>query len=300
MDRFHEMAVFVAVAEEEGFAAAARRLNMSPPAVTRAIAALETRMGVKLLNRTTRFVRATTAGLRFLEDARRILSDVNAAEEAAAGINAAPSGQVSVTAPQMFGRLFVLPGILAYLERYADTRVQAVFLDRVVNLLEEGFDVSVRIGELEDSSMRAVRVGSVRNVLCASPQYLHDHGEPRDLQALSACAAVAVTPAGSVNWRFVEDGRARLLKLRPRLCVTTNEAALAAASAGFGITRLLSYQVAEQVARGELKIILQQLEPPASPIHILHREGRLQTTKIRAFVDLMAAQLKGDARLNPA
>ena len=172
MDRLHLMTVFVAVAEEEGFAAGARRLHLSPPAVTRAVASLETRLGVKLLNRTTRYVRTTEAGQRYLEDARRILAEVDAADEAAAGINAEPRGHLAVTAPVLFGRMFVMPGIVDYLKRYPDTEVSAMFLDRIVNLLEEGLDVGVRIGELPDSSMRALRVGSVRLVLCASPHYL--------------------------------------------------------------------------------------------------------------------------------
>ncbi|MCU7812568.1 MAG: LysR family transcriptional regulator, partial [Candidatus Thiodiazotropha sp. (ex Notomyrtea botanica)] len=152
MDRFHLMSVFIAVAEEQGFASGARRLDMSPPAVTRAVAHLEERLGVKLLNRTTRYVRVTEAGQRYLEDARRILSEVEAADESAAGINAEPRGHLAVTAPVLFGRMFVMPGIVEYLKRYPSTEVSAVFLDRIVNLLEEGQDVGVRIGQLPDSS----------------------------------------------------------------------------------------------------------------------------------------------------
>ena len=172
MDRFQLMTVFVAVAEEESFAGGARRLSMSPPAVTRAIAMLETRLGIKLLTRTTRHVRATDAGLRYLDSARRILADAEEADEAAAGIHAAPRGQLAVTAPVLFGSMFVTPAIVGYLERYPDVTLNAVFLDRVVNLLEEGLDVGVRIGELPDSSMRAIPVGHVRRVVCAAPDYL--------------------------------------------------------------------------------------------------------------------------------
>ena len=183
MDRLHLMEVFVAVAEEEGFAAGARRLRMSPPAVTRAIAALEARLGVKLLNRTTRFVRVTEAGQRYLDDTRRIIGEVDEADEAAAGINAEPRGHLSVTAPVMFGSLYVTPGIVEFLERYPAAEVSAVFLDRIVNMLEEGIDVGVRIGELPDSSMKALRVGYVRRVLCAAPSYLERHGEPEGVGA---------------------------------------------------------------------------------------------------------------------
>jgi DNA-binding transcriptional LysR family regulator len=289
------MTVYVAVAEEEGFAAAARRLRMSPPAVTRAIAALEDQLGVKLLNRTTRFVRATDAGQRYLEDARRILGDVDAASEAVAGINAEPRGHLSVTAPVLFGRMFVMPGIVDYLNTYPGTEVSAVFLDRIVNMLEEGIDVGVRIGELPDSSLRALRVGSVRLVLCASPAYLQGHPLPRKPQDLGNHSMI-VSSAGSniVDWRF----GATTLRIQPRLTVTTNDAAIEAAREGLGITRLLSYQVAPQLASGDLKIVLENYEPPLLPIHIVHREGRYASARIRAFVDLMANRLRADEALN--
>ena len=299
MDRLHLMTVFVAVAEEEGFAAGARRLHMSPPAVTRAVAALEARLGVKLLNRTTRYVRTTEAGQRYLEDARRILAAVDAADEAAAGINAEPRGHLAVTAPVLFGRMFVMPGIVDYLERYPGTEVSAVFLDRIVNLLEEGLDVGVRIGELPDSSMRALRVGSVRLVLCASPHYLQHHGLPRTLQDLTEHSTIA-SSAGSnaFGWRFETTSGSRTLRIQPRLSVTTNDAAIEAAVRGFGITRLLSYQVAPQIATGELQIILKEYEPAPRPIHIVHREGRYASAKVRAFVDLIAARLRAEHALN--
>ena len=186
MDRFHLMNVFVAVAEEQGFAGGARRLGMSPPAVTRAIATLEDRLGVKLLNRTTRFVRATDAGMRYLESSRRILAEADEADEAVAGVHAAPRGHLAVTAPVLFGNLYVMPGIVDFLNRYPDASVSALFLDRVVNLLEEGLDVGVRIGDLPDSTMRAIPVGFVRRVVCASPRYLKKHGEPREPSELKA------------------------------------------------------------------------------------------------------------------
>jgi DNA-binding transcriptional LysR family regulator len=295
VDRFHLMTVYVAVAEEEGFAAAARRLRMSPPAVTRAIAALEDQLGVKLLNRTTRFVRATDAGQRYLEDARRILGDVDAASEAVAGINAEPRGHLSVTAPVLFGRMFVMPGIVDYLNTYPGTEVSAVFLDRIVNMLEEGIDVGIRIGELPDSSLRALRVGSVRLVLCAAVEYLQVHAlpqKPKDLHDHSTIVSSAGSDA--IDWRF----RSETLRIQPRLTVTTNDAAIKAASLGLGITRLLSYQVTPQLASGALKIVMQDYEPPPLPIHIVHREGRYASARIRAFVDLMANRLRADKTLN--
>jgi DNA-binding transcriptional LysR family regulator len=297
VDRLHLMNVFVAVAEEEGFAAAARRLRMSPPAVTRAVAALEERLGVKLLKRTTRHVRTTEAGQRYLEDARRILAEADAADEAAAGINAEPRGRLTVTAPVLFGRMFVMPGIVDYLSRYPDTEVFAVFLDRVVNLLEEGVDVGVRIGELADSSMRSLLVGSVRLVLCASPKYLQRFGAPRAPQALLEHSIIASSAgSGALDWRF----GARTLRIQPRLTVTTNDAAIEAALRGFGITRLLSYQIGAQLNGGKLKVVLEEYEPAPRPIHIVHREGRHASAKVRAFVDLMAERLRAEPALRPA
>ncbi len=300
MDRFHLMNVFVAVAEAEGFAAGARRLRMSPPAVTRAVAALEERLGVKLLNRTTRYVRATEAGQRYLDDARRILSEVDAADETAAGINAEPRGQLAVTAPVLFGRLFVMPGIVDYLERYPGTKVEAVFLDRIVNLLEEGMEVGVRIGELPDSSLRALRVGFVRLVLCASPGYLARRGQPDKPEDLLEHSLIASSAGSSgAGWRFTTPHGGQHLAIQPRLSVTTNDAAIEAALRGFGISRLLSYQVAPQLTAGELEIVLDEYEPSPRPVHILHREGRYASAKVRAFVDLLAERLRSDQALNP-
>lgn len=299
MDRFLQMQVFIAVAEEQGFAAAARRLRMSPPAVTRAVATLEHQLGIKLLNRTTRHVRATEAGLRYLEDARRILADLAAADEAAAGINAEPRGRLAVTAPVLFGRQFVIPAIVEYLRRYPDMQVEAVLLDRVVNLLEEGLDAGIRIGELPDSSMRAIHVGDVRMLLLASPAYLEEHGHPTAPAELSA-RAVIVSSAGSFapGWRFHFPDGERLVKLQPRLTTTTNDAAIEAAVLGFGITRALSYQVVDHLAGGRLQVLLPTFEPPVRPIHILHREERHSSTKVRAFIDLLAGQLRATDALH--
>jgi DNA-binding transcriptional LysR family regulator len=284
----------VAVAEEEGFAAGARRLGMSPPTVTRAVAALERRLGVQLLHRTTRHVRTTDVGQRYLDDARRILAEADAADEAAAGINAEPRGRLVVTAPVLFGRIFVMPGIVEYLERHPATQVSAMFLDRVVNLLEEGVDVGVRIGELPDSSMRASRVGAVRVVVCASRDYLRHHGTPRTPQDLPKHSLIASSAgSGVLEWHL----GGRTLKVQPRLTVTTNDAAIEAALRGFGVARLLSYQVARHLTAGGLTALLEQYEPQPRPIHIVHREGRHASAKVRAFVDLMVERLRSDPAL---
>ena len=299
MDRFHQLKVYVAVAEEEGFAAAARRLQLSPPAVTRAVAALEDTLGVKLLDRTTRYVRATEAGRRYLEDARSILAGLEAADEAAVGINAEPRGHLAVTAPVMFGQLFVMQGIIDYLQQYPAMEIEAVFLDRSVNLLEEGLDVGIRIGELPDSSMRALRVGSVRHVLVASPAYLERHTSPRVPQDLRQHTLIASAAGGfGSSWRFSDAAGEHPLKVAARLTVTSNEAAICAARAGFGIARLLSYQVAAQVEAGTLQVLMPQFEPPEYPVHILHRESRHGSARVRAFIDLLAKRLREEPCLH--
>ncbi len=299
MDRLHLMEVFVAVAEEESFAGGSRRLAMSPPAVTRAIAALEARLAVKLLSRTTRHVRVTEAGQRYLDDARRIIADVNEADEATAGIQGTPRGHLAVTAPVLFGKMFVMPGIVDYLQRYPDMEVSAIFLDRVVNLLEEGLDAGVRIGDLLDSSMKAIKVGQVRRVVCAAPAYLAQHGAPQapsDLLFHTVVAAASVSAA--VDWKFLHQGEGITAKVKPRLTVSSNDGAIEAVRAGFGISRLMSYQVAPLIASGELVPLLSEFETPRLPVSVVHREGRYASAKVRSFVDLMVARLRADATLN--
>ncbi|RIX43494.1 MAG: LysR family transcriptional regulator [Rhodocyclales bacterium GT-UBC] len=298
MDRLHSMSVFVAVAEEEGFAAAARRLNMSPPAVTRTIAALEAHLGIKLLTRTTRFVRTTNAGQRYLESARSILAQADEADEAAAGVHAAPRGHLAVTAPVLFGSMHVMPGIVEFLRRYPDVSVNAVFLDRAVNLLEEGIDVGVRIGELPDSTMRAIPVGSVRRIICASPDYLAECpelNEPKHLTAQTIISASPVSPG--LEWRLGNARQQISVKVQPRLTVSNNAAAIEAALMGFGITRLMSYQAADHLAAGRLVRIFPDYEPPALPVHIIHLEGKQASGKVRALVDVLVEQLRGNAVL---
>ena len=300
MDRLYLMTVFVAVAEEQGFAAGARRLGMSPPAVTRAIAALEDRLAVKLLYRTTRHVRVTEAGQRYLDDARRIIAEMDEADEAVQGINAAPRGHLMVTAPMLFGRMYVTPGIVDFLQRYPGMEVSTLFVDRVTNLLEEGIDVGVRIGELPDSTLRAVRVGEVRRVLVASPEYLARHGAPQKPQDLAQHAVVSSSGSSApVEWRFNDGGRALSLRPSARLNVNTNDAAIEAVKAGFGIARLLSYQSAALVASGELQLVLEAFSTPPVPIHIVHRDARQGSARVRSFVDLMAARLRAEPGLHP-
>jgi DNA-binding transcriptional LysR family regulator len=299
MDRFHLINVFVAVVDCQGLAGAARKLNMSPPAVTRAINDLEAHLGLRLLTRTTRTVRVTDAGGRYVQDCRRILTEMLEADESVSGMHASPRGRLSVTAPVLFGSLFVTPIVTEYLSRYPDVSASCLFLDRVVNLLDEDVDVAVRIGELPDSSMQAIRVGQVRRVICASPDYLARQGlptDPDDLHAHTIISASSVTP--NPEWKLMDQGQPRSIRLQARMITTTNDSAVHAALTGFGVTRLLSYQVAEHLRSGRLKTVLPDFEPAALPIHVVHREGRQAPQRVRAFLDLAIERLRQDATLN--
>src|SRR5450830_153026 len=299
MDQIHLMHVFSAVGEEESFAAAARRLDLSPAAVTRAIATLEQQLSVKLFLRTTRSVRLTEAGHRYLDDVRQILSSIAEANQAAAGVNAAPKGNLSVTAPVLFGKNFIMPSITRYLQDYPEVQVTAYFLDRIVNLVDEGMDVAVRIGHLPDSSLKALRVGQVRRVLCAAPAYLAKHGVPQhpaDLLQHTVISASSISPR--VEWKFGAVDDPTLVRLKPRLTVTSNDAAIDAAVSGLGICRLLSYQIAGELADGRLKIVLPEHEEAPWPVHVLHRESKFGSSKVRNFIDLLAANLRAHPYLN--
>jgi len=293
MDQIHLMKVFVAVGELESFAAAARRLDISPAALTRAVVALEEQLGVKLALRTTRSVRLTEAGGRYLEDTRHILASIHEANEAAAGINATPKGDLAITAPSLFGKKFVMPYIVQYLQRFPEVDISAYFLDRIVNMVEEGMDVAVRIGPLPDSGLKALRVGKVRRMLCASPEYLARYGTPEHPSDLASHAVIGTTDLSPrAGWRFGVTDESTLVRVKPRLTVTSNDGAIAAASGGLGIARLLSYQVADELASGQLRVILAEYEEAPWPIHVLHRESKYGSTKVRTFIDLLAQSLR--------
>lgn len=301
MDRLDAMRVLAAVADEGGFAAAARRLSLSPPVVTRAVAALEERLGTRLLHRTTRIVRLTEAGARFLVDCRRILGEVEEAEASVTGSGGDVRGHLSVTAPVLFGRRFVSPIVLDFLDRHPRVGVRLMLLDRLVDLIDEGFDVAVRIAHLPDSSLSAVRVGSVRRVVCASPGYLATRGVPRTPVDLAQHEAVTFSSASAAdNWPFAAASRTETVRVPTRFVVNTADVAVAAAVDGRGLTRVLSYQVAAELRDGRLKIVLAEFEPPPLPIHVVHREGRRTTAKLRAFLDMAVARLRADTSLQAA
>jgi DNA-binding transcriptional LysR family regulator len=299
VDRLNTMRAFVAVAEDQGFAPAARRLRMSPPAVTRAIAALEERIGTRLLHRTTRVVRLTEAGTRFLADCKRILGEIEEAEASAGGAHAEPRGELAVTAPVMFGRMYVAPVLLDFLASHPHVVARMLFLDRVVDLLDEGLDVAVRIAHLPDSSLTAIPVGWVRQVVCASPAYLAAHGTPGAPADLARFDAITFSQAVSrQEWQFGPTGRGATVNPRTHLVVNTADVAVAAAVAGRGLTRVLSYQSAPDVRAGRLQIVLEEFEPPPIPINVVYPEGRRAAAKVRAFVDFTVERLRADASLN--
>mgnify|MGYP000067396373 CR=1 FL=1 len=296
MDRFRELETFLAVAEEGAFNGAARRLRLSPPAVTRLVTGLEERLGVQLFTRTTRRVALTEAGARLREDAQRILAEVEEAETAAAGARAAPRGHLALTAPVLFGQRFVAPILRAWLDDHPTMTASALFVDRNVSLLDEGLDLAVRIGDLPDSTLAARRVGAVRRVVVAAPDYLDRHGQPRTLGDLAAHRLVFVSGVDErPAWVFTRGGKRQSLRLAPALTLNTLEAAITAAEEGWAIARALSYQVAEALADGRLVELLDDAEDAVLPVHLLHAERRRPAAKIRSFIDFAAARLAGEA-----
>ncbi|WP_437276658.1 LysR family transcriptional regulator [Sorangium sp. So ce375] len=299
MDRLESMRVFVAVAEGEGFAPAARRLSMSPPAVTRAISALEERIGTRLLHRTTRVVRLTEAGARYLADCKRILGEIEEAEASAAGSHAELRGQLGVTAPVLFGRMFVAPALFDFLALHRRVSAWTLLVDRIVDMVDEGLDVAVRIAHLPDSSLSAIRVGSVRWVVCASAEYLAARGEPRAPADLARHDTIAFSSTGSpVEWSFGPGSRVERVSPSSQLLANTADVAIAAAVAGRGLARVLSYQIGPELRAGRLSIVLAAHEPPPVPIHVVHPEGRRAAARVRAFVDFLVDRLRSEAWLS--
>ncbi|MGM4916691.1 LysR substrate-binding domain-containing protein [Tardiphaga sp. 813_E8_N1_3] len=289
MDRIEAMTVFVAVADLQGFAPAARKLGFSASAVTRMVAALEERLGARLLQRTTRSVMLTDVGARYLHRARQILADIEEAEGSAQAERARPSGRLVVSAPVGFGRLHVTPLISAYLQRYADVSGELRLTDRMVSLVEDGIDVAVRIGHLPDSSLVARQVGSMPRVVVASPDYLARRGQPKTPDDIVKhdtiqFGVIASTP----EWRFVQDGDDIRITHMPRFTTDVADAAIWHAEHGGGLTRVLAYQAADALAAGRLKRVLTEFEPPAVPIHIVYPTSRLLSAKVRVFIDLAA------------
>lgn len=291
MDRIESIATFAEVAERGSFSAAAAHLDRSPAAVTRAVAELEARLGVRLLNRTTRAVSLTEAGQGFLAGARRVLADLQEIEQAAAGQGAAPRGELRVTAPIVFGRRHVLPVVMAFLGQFPQVNVRLTLVDRPIDLVDEALDAAVRIGELASSSAIATRVGVLRRIIVASPSYIARRGEPRmpgDLVDHDTIAFVSLDAPD--RWQFRAHGIDAAI--RPRLTVNTAEAAIDAALAGHGLTRVLSYQAADALKDGSLVRVLADHEDRNIPVHVLYPHGKHPARKLRAFVDVVVPRLR--------
>jgi DNA-binding transcriptional LysR family regulator len=290
MDRLQELAVLVAVVDHGSLAAAARRLRRSPPAVTRALAALEGRVGTQLVERSTRRLSVTEAGRAFAERARALL---NGYDSAVGGLAGNPlRGLLRVTAPLQFGRRHVAPLVTGFLDAYREMRIELVLNDRNLDLIEEGIDVAVRIGPLSDSNLIAKRVGEVRRILVASPDYLRRRGMPKkpaDLAAHDTIASFARSEPS--EWRFGPPKRPSVVRISPRLVVNETEARLVAARAGQGMTRVLSYQVHEDLQTGSLIRFMTPFEPPALPIHLVATSGGHKASKVRAFFDYASQSL---------
>jgi DNA-binding transcriptional LysR family regulator len=288
MDRLDAMQAFVAVADLQGFAPAARKLGLSPSGVTRLIAALEDRLGARLLQRTTRKVALTDVGTRYLERVRRILADVEEAESSAEGERTRPSGRLVVSAPIGFGRLHVSPVMSHYLGRYPEVTAELRLTDRTVNLVEDGVDLAVRIGHLPDSTLVARHVGEMRRIVVASKSYLTQRGEPDTPEAIATHDTIQFGAATAApEWRFVEDGREVRVLCTPRFTTNSADAAIQYAGQGGGLTRVLAYQAADAIKAGRLRIVLEKFEPPALPIHAVYPTSRLLSAKVRAFIDLV-------------
>jgi DNA-binding transcriptional LysR family regulator len=293
MDRLHEIKVFIAVADAGSFAKAGARLRLSPPAVTRAISALENRLGGRVFNRTTRSLTITDVGQRFLESARRVLADLDTAEKEAVGEAAMPQGHLTITAPVTFGRSALAPVVCDFLRQHPRVTASVLLLDRVVNLVEEGIEAAVRIGHLPDSNLIAKRIGAVHRILVASPDYLARRGvpaSPADLRLHSVIAFTGLMP--NREWRFLNGRKPGSVSLHPTFEINDAVAAIRAAEMGHGITNALSYMVSDQIRDGKLAPVLYAFTLPPQPVHLVYPHARLVAPKIRAFIDFAAPRLK--------
>lgn len=297
MDRIDAMRVFVAALDEGSLAGAGRRLRKSPTAVSRAIALLENHVGAELLHRTTRTIRLSEAGERYAAACRRILTDLEEADLLAAGETAAPRGLLTLTGPAFSGRLVLRPILDDYLDQYPAVRARLLLLDRHISPMEEGIDIALRIAHLPDSSLIAMRVGQVSRVVCAAPSYLSRHPKITAPADVAGHACIAMTVFGQDHWTFpaaAGAGALQQVRIQPRLVVNTVEAAVASAVEGRGLTRLFSYQVAEEVQNGQLQIVLRDDDSAALPVHLITPEGRLSVPKVRGFFDFAIPRLKAD------
>ena len=292
MDRLTAMRVFVAVADSGGLSAAGRRLAMPLTTVSRHLKALEEALDVRLVTRTTRRLSLTEPGRAYLETCRRVLGDLDAAERRLTGEQAEPQGILALTAPVVFGRRHVLPVVAAYLDAFPRMAARMLLVDRVVDLVEEGLDLGIRIGHLPDSSMRATQLGTVRYVTCASPAYLARAGVPETPKDLAGHRCISFnTFSNAERWAF-SGRKPEMVAVEPRLIVNAADAAIDAAKAGLGVVRVLSYQADPSLADGSLRLLLEDFEPAAIPVSLIHREDRLPQVKVQSFAQLAVPRLR--------
>jgi DNA-binding transcriptional LysR family regulator len=293
MDRLASMSILVSAVEVGSLSAAARKLGMPLATVSRKVSELEAHLKTRLLNRSSRRLTLTDAGRSYVAACRRILEEVGEAERAAAGEYSAPKGDLGITAPIVFGQLHVLPIAMAFLKAYPDIDIRMVLADRVVNLLEDRVDLAVRIGALPDSSLIATRLGAIRRVVCASQNYFAERGMPKTPDDLAAHDCITFEGLMSPEVFIFDAGRSQAsVAVHSRLIVNMAEAAIDAAIAGTGITRVLSYQVAQALRDGALTVALEKFEPAPWPVNLVHAGGRLLPLKLRAFLDFAAPRLK--------
>jgi DNA-binding transcriptional LysR family regulator len=297
MDRLEAMSIVLAVVEAGSLSAAGRRLGIPLATVSRKVSELEAHLGTRLLNRSSRRTTLTDAGGSYVVACKRILEDVEEAERSAAGEYSAPKGDLAITAPIVFGRVHVLPIVLEFLAAYPEIDVRLLLADRVENLLEDHIDLAVRIGVLPDSSLVATGVGSIRRVVCASPAYFAERGTPRSPGDLGSHDCITFEGLVSPRAWIFSSGRSDVsVAIHSRLIVNTAEAAIDAAIAGVGVTRVLSYQIADATRAGALAVALQEFEPPPWPVSLIHAGQGLLPLKVRSFLDFAAPLLR--ARLS--
>lgn len=286
MDQISAMRVFVAVVEEESFGAAARKLNLSPTAVSKQVMDLEGHLKARLLNRTTRRQSLTGTGSAYFERAKRILGEIEEADAEATNQSLTPTGLLRVNAPLSFGSKHVAPHLKAYLSRYPDVTVDLTLNDRVVDLVEEGYDLAIRIGQLSDSSLIARRLSSSQIFICAAPAYLEEHGTPQHPQDLPAhdCLIYSYV-AQPGRWHFSRDGEDFTVRLKPRLISNNGDALTAAAAAGLGIVRQPSFIADDALRDGRLRKILTDYDASTLGVHAVHPSSRLVSARVRTFID---------------
>ena len=292
MDRFQELRVFIAVADCGGLARAATAIRSSPPAVTRTLASLEERLGIRLFDRTTRSLRLTEPGTKFLDEARRILGDLEAAEQDMAGQSNAVSGNLTLTTSLTFGRAMLQPIISDFIDAHPYITVSLLLFDRVVDLIDEGFDLAVRIANLPDSSLVSRHVGDVRRLLVASPAYLYKHGSPKTPEDLKSHAVIGQTAfMPNRELRYFKAGKPARITLPIRFEINDAHACIGAAEQDKGITIVMSYMVIDALRKGRLVPVLNKFRPPPVPVNLIYAQRRIVVPKIRAFIDFAAPRL---------